>query len=323
MNPVTGKLRVCWLTQAAICGVLMLVPYSGPPRLPGTSASIDECGARDAGEAAQQRRVPALHVLASTTSSSSAWICSMALTLRRHGSRCRPSAERYLVLRRQSSLRRMLPCLRVVIVGAWPGIWANASCRAPGRGIGTRWLTRWSPCVFGVAGEVEAPDRRAWPAVPARARLPGRAPDGLLLVRRKRPLLTMTVLMAVAIARLGGASPRRSGPSGFTEPGGAAVLHPRGELFTGCVRIPARSAPGTSPAAGRGGGPRSGSSRPASRFPARSPSSLFSSSARPPWAAGWSAAASGSSRSSPGSGGSSTSSGPCEPGPRWRPSACG
>jgi signal transduction histidine kinase len=55
--------------------------------------------------------------------------------------------------------------------------------------------------VFGVAGEVEALiDAHGQPYLLATASLTGPLMAGLLLVRRRRPLLTMTVLMAVAVA---------------------------------------------------------------------------------------------------------------------------
>jgi signal transduction histidine kinase len=55
--------------------------------------------------------------------------------------------------------------------------------------------------VFGVAGEVEAViDAHGQPFLLATACLTGPVLAGLLLVRRKRPLLTMSVFMAVAVA---------------------------------------------------------------------------------------------------------------------------
>ena len=55
--------------------------------------------------------------------------------------------------------------------------------------------------VFGVAGEVEALiDAHGQPFLLATACLTGPVLAGLLLVRRKRPLLTMSVFMAVAVA---------------------------------------------------------------------------------------------------------------------------
>ena len=55
--------------------------------------------------------------------------------------------------------------------------------------------------VFGVAGEVEGLiDAHGQPFLLAQGCLAGPLMAGLLLVRRKRPLLTMTVLMAVAVA---------------------------------------------------------------------------------------------------------------------------
>lgn len=55
--------------------------------------------------------------------------------------------------------------------------------------------------VFGVAGEVEALiDAHGQPYLLATASLTRPLMAGLLLVRRRRPLLTMTVLMAVAVA---------------------------------------------------------------------------------------------------------------------------
>jgi signal transduction histidine kinase len=124
----------------------------------------------------------------------------MALTLRRHAARCRPSAERYLVLRRQSSLRRMLSCRSVVIVVSMA------------RDLGKRFVQgarTWDrrqvvdvlvAVVFGVAGEVEGLiDAHGRPLLLAQGCLTGPLMGGLLLVRRKRPLLTMTVFTAVAL----------------------------------------------------------------------------------------------------------------------------
>jgi hypothetical protein len=54
--------------------------------------------------------------------------------------------------------------------------------------------------VFGMAGEAEAViDAHGQPYLLATASLSGPVMAGLLLVRRKRPLLTMTVFMAVAV----------------------------------------------------------------------------------------------------------------------------
>jgi len=124
----------------------------------------------------------------------------MALTLRRHAARCRPSAERYLVVPRQSSLRRMLSCRSVVIVVSMA------------RELGKRFVRdarAWDrhqvadvlvAAVIGVAGEVEGlVDAHGQPFLLAQGGLTGPVLAGLLLIRRKRPLLTMTVFMAVAV----------------------------------------------------------------------------------------------------------------------------
>ena len=176
--------------------------------------------------------------------------------------------------------------------------------------------------VVGVAGGVEGLiDAHGQPFLLAQGCLTGPLLAGLLLIRRKRPLLTMSLFTAVAVAgsvvqalaglaaagspnqvvplffilvasySLGAFGSRRDLLLGLPQPLAVVAvidrLQPAGQPVLGAVAFFAVFLVGTA-ALG----------------------------------AGWSADGKGSSRSWPGSGGSSTPSGPCKPGPRWPLSAC-
>jgi len=125
----------------------------------------------------------------------------MALTLRGHRARCRPPAERYRVLRGQSSVRRMLACRSAVIVGCMARDLGKRFAYGAGTWDRHQLVDVLVAVVVGVAGTVEGLiDAHGQPFLLAQACLTGPVLGGLLLVRRRRPLLAMSVFTAAAIA---------------------------------------------------------------------------------------------------------------------------